>query len=116
MSSPGAIRKRAQTVALPRMDLRSASCSRRRCGAVMIKSRIWTVAAVRDLTALLRATLSSRIDSTIPGGLLRDGGRLAGEEEPRGHLGIDRIALADPSASVGSVRLIDLDYADAVHA
>jgi hypothetical protein len=47
-----------------------------------------------------------RLDDPV--GLLRDRPGLAGQEQSGRHLGIDRIALAPPTAGV-RVRLIDLD-------
>jgi hypothetical protein len=52
-----------------------------------------------------------RLDDPV--GLLRDRGRLPGQREAGGHLGIDRIALAAPAAGV-RVRLVDLEHPDAV--
>ena len=47
-----------------------------------------------------------RLDDPV--GLLRDRLGLAGQEQPGGHLGVDRVALADPTTRV-RVRLVDLD-------
>jgi hypothetical protein len=44
-------------------------------------------------------------------GLFRDRRGLARQQLPSGHFGIDRIALADPTTSVG-VRLVDLRHLD----
>ena len=48
-----------------------------------------------------------------PVGLLRDRLGLAGQEQPGGHLRVDRVALADTTAGV-RVRLVDLDDPDPV--
>ena len=52
-----------------------------------------------------------RLDDPV--GLLRDRGRFAGQEQPGGHLRVDRVALADTPAGM-RVRLVDLDDPNAV--
>ena len=52
-----------------------------------------------------------RLDDPV--GLLGDRLGLAGQEQPSGHLRVDRIALADTATSV-CVRLVDLDDTDVV--
>ena len=58
-----------------------------------------------------RAQQPDRLDNPI--GLLRNRLGLAGQEEPSGHLGVDRVALADPATRV-RVRLVDLYDPDVV--
>ena len=52
-----------------------------------------------------------RLDDPI--GLFWNSRGLAGQREPGGHLGVDRVALADTPAGM-RVRLVDLDDRDAV--
>ena len=52
------------------------------------------------------AQLPDRFDDPV--GLLRDGGGLARQRQPRCQLGVDRVALPAPAAGV-RVRLVDLD-------
>ena len=55
------------------------------------------IAEVRALTAVRRATLRWRIISTAPVRGLRDGGRLASQDRPRGGLGIHGVGLPGDS-------------------
>ena len=63
------------------------------------------IAAVRALTAVRRATLRWRIHLDRPVRGLRDGGRLARQDRPRGGLGIHGVGLPGDStcAPVASV-------------
>jgi hypothetical protein len=68
-------------------------------------------AACLDRAGARDAQQPDRFDDPV--GLLGHGRRLAGEPQPSGHLGVDRVALAAPAPRV-SVRLVDLDDRDAV--
>ena len=78
-SSPGA-RNRAQTRGLAAERLAAGELLAQLCGAVMIRSRSWTIAALRDFHGAVArdAQQPDRLDDPV--GLLRDRGRLAGQE------------------------------------
>ena len=67
------------------------------------------MAAVRALTAPLRAVRSARIDFHDPVASLGDRGRHPGQHGPGGRLGVDRVRLA-PLAAGPTVGSVDLDH------